>query len=651
MKIYQIIGMLAFSLEIGFCQFKVIAVYPTQNEINVSASAIIQIEFSDSINDNFSIDNAVIIRGSQSGIYTSSLINFSPDDKTVYYTPSRKFRVGEVVSVVITDKIKNSSGISLSNPFQWSFTIITEQGSGIFEPKDTLSVGSKPHEIVTGDWNNDGYLDLAVVNEYSNNVTILMNDSTGRFQATDWIIVGSRPESITSADFNNNGTIDLATLNYSSAGISVLFNNGFGTFTNLNSLGSHIGPVSLKSADLDGDGNVDLMHIYQEDKASINWNEGDKNFSPQQSIIINLGEGILPGDFNTDGLMDFIVAQGHLHSITTFSQSNTLLRNFNSTYSIYLSEPSSISTADYNTDGSLDLAVFSEIFDKVYILEGFGNGNFNKIQEVSSTGPGIPADVNGDGFIDIITAGGKVFLNKKNFNFLDYSNFSNGRFLTAGDFDNDGDLDIALVNTSYHRIVILNNVNPPSDFHLLQPENSDTLISYKSTLNFKWQKSLDLENKSVLYNLRVFDNYLDTTFFNIVDSTFALPEYILKPNSNYKWYVCASNGYVETVSLDTFQVFTPGLDNFILHQNYPNPFNSQTFLTFELPVLDKTELIIYNLLGQKVKTLINGNHPSGYTKIIWNGLNDSSKQVSSGIYFCTLSYRGITQIKKCLLVK
>ncbi|MCK9329216.1 MAG: T9SS type A sorting domain-containing protein [Candidatus Cloacimonetes bacterium] len=89
----------------------------------------------------------------------------------------------------------------------------------------------------------------------------------------------------------------------------------------------------------------------------------------------------------------------------------------------------------------------------------------------------------------------------------------------------------------------------------------------------------------------------------------------------------------------------------ILKQNYPNPFNPKTLISFELPESKSIKLEIYNLKGQKIKSLIDDRLDLGYHKIFWYGDDDNSKTVSSGIYFYTLSYDDISITKKCVLLK
>lgn len=96
---------------------------------------------------------------------------------------------------------------------------------------------------------------------------------------------------------------------------------------------------------------------------------------------------------------------------------------------------------------------------------------------------------------------------------------------------------------------------------------------------------------------------------------------------------------------------------FSLSQNFPNPFNSQTTIKYFIPnsmsAGDKVkiELVIYNSLGQKVRTIINGSFPPGNYMQIWDGKNDSGQGVSSGHYIYQLTAGSSRVSKKMVFLK
>ena len=93
-------------------------------------------------------------------------------------------------------------------------------------------------------------------------------------------------------------------------------------------------------------------------------------------------------------------------------------------------------------------------------------------------------------------------------------------------------------------------------------------------------------------------------------------------------------------------------ENFYLAQNYPNPFNSSTYIRFYIAKGENIFFAIYDLSGKEVITLINNRYYApGDHEIAWNGINQTGKKVSSGIYLNELRAEGFKQVKKMLLIK
>ncbi|MCI0514663.1 T9SS type A sorting domain-containing protein [candidate division KSB1 bacterium] len=87
-----------------------------------------------------------------------------------------------------------------------------------------------------------------------------------------------------------------------------------------------------------------------------------------------------------------------------------------------------------------------------------------------------------------------------------------------------------------------------------------------------------------------------------------------------------------------------------LVQNYPNPFNPETTIAFEVPRAASVKIIITNVLGQSIKTLVNQNLPAGRHQRTWKGDNDKGQKVVSGIYFYLLESGGYRDVKKMILM-
>ncbi|MBU0982672.1 MAG: T9SS type A sorting domain-containing protein [candidate division Zixibacteria bacterium] len=91
--------------------------------------------------------------------------------------------------------------------------------------------------------------------------------------------------------------------------------------------------------------------------------------------------------------------------------------------------------------------------------------------------------------------------------------------------------------------------------------------------------------------------------------------------------------------------------SYALHQNRPNPFNPSTTIDFALPQPSHVRVEVFNVLGRRVRTLLDGDLDVGEHMVLWDGMNDSGEGVSSGVYFYRLTADGFTSSKKMLLLK
>ena len=89
----------------------------------------------------------------------------------------------------------------------------------------------------------------------------------------------------------------------------------------------------------------------------------------------------------------------------------------------------------------------------------------------------------------------------------------------------------------------------------------------------------------------------------------------------------------------------------VLETNYPNPFNDQTILRYRLNANGPARLDVYNLSGQKVRTLVDQTQEAGVYNIAWNGQDAGGRSVASGVYLACLKSSGAMQVQKMLLLK
>ncbi|MBN2279175.1 MAG: T9SS type A sorting domain-containing protein [Candidatus Marinimicrobia bacterium] len=107
-----------------------------------------------------------------------------------------------------------------------------------------------------------------------------------------------------------------------------------------------------------------------------------------------------------------------------------------------------------------------------------------------------------------------------------------------------------------------------------------------------------------------------------------------------------TQGFVKATSLANVP------EEFKLEKNYPNPFNPTTNIRFAIPEQGNVSLVVYDLLGNKIKTLVSSSMKAGFYNAAWNATNEAGLRVSSGVYFYRLMVGNrIVDTKKMVLMK
>jgi hypothetical protein len=113
-----------------------------------------------------------------------------------------------------------------------------------------------------------------------------------------------------------------------------------------------------------------------------------------------------------------------------------------------------------------------------------------------------------------------------------------------------------------------------------------------------------------------------------------------------------NNQQIEKLSIQVIYNDAPQLPTeYSLSQNYPNPFNPTTEVQFTVPDKSNVNIVIYNMLGQQVRTLYSGEAQQGTYTIRWDGLNNSGVKMSSGTYIYRMTANDFVQSKKMVLLK
>lgn len=278
-----------------------------------------------------------------------------------------------------------------------------------------------------------------------------------------------QPVSIAVGDFNKDGKLDVAIANYygSNEGgrVSILLGNGDGTFGPPTTYYSGGLSIAVATADFNKDGNLDLVVVNQNSAdVSIFLGNGDGSFQ----LAVGYKAGLAPtaiavGDYNGDGKADLAVSDGS-------GMVSILLGKGDGTFGGLVSfhagvNPTSIVAGDFNGDGKLDLAVTNNGVSgtagtTVAVLMGNGDGTFQPATFFAAgTSPRFltVGDFNLDGKLDLVTAndvvfpfgGGNVMLGNGDGTFQTALPFSAAGFpfaLTVADFNGDGKPDVAVAN-------------------------------------------------------------------------------------------------------------------------------------------------------------------------------------------------------------
>lgn len=374
--------------------------------------------------------------------------------------------------------------------------------------KSSITSGSQPCSVATGDFNNDHHLDIAVANSGKNTIGVFISHGNGTFanQETYFISHGSRPSSIITGHFNNDYNLDIAVANYGTNNIGIFLGNGNGTFSD------------------------------------------QKRFSLGSAHPLF----ITTGDFNRDNRMDIVVANYGTNTISILlGYGNGYFQDQITYFTGYDSILYSLAIGDFNGDDHLDIATANYGTDTIGILLGYGNGTFKNQQTYTTLPKSNPSsvavgDFNNDNHLDVVisnngTSNVGIFLGHGNGTFFPQVTFpigfkSHPQHITVGDFNKDKQLDIAIVDSANDQIHILLGYGNAS-FGTITTYDT---ISQSSPVS---AAVADFDN----------DNQSDIVIANYhTNDVLVLTNYFIKPSTRMKTYDIGIPSTVNSVAVSDF---------------------------------------------------------------------------------------------------
>lgn len=333
-----------------------------------------------------------------------------------------------------------------------------DQGAVSLNPS-LVDMGPAPHAAAIGDFDNNGFLDVATGNGNARSITIFGN-SNGTLRPRRTVATGEYLNSIDSGDFDGDGDLDLVTAAIMSSHMQIFDNLDNLVFRIAGRLVTGTSPFQVLAAELNGDGFPEVVSANEGSGTVTVWlNRGDGNgtFSGRRDYRVGRQPACSDAaDFNEDGFNDLVVANRGSRNISILlNEGNGLFAA--ATEIPFDGAPYYVATGDIDRDGLADIVAANPSGRSVVVLAGRGDGTFEAAASYDAGGAPyslIVHDVNGDGLPDVVTGNSEggtisILLNLGDgaLGFgLAYDAGNGPRFVLAGDLDNDTDIDLVAAN-------------------------------------------------------------------------------------------------------------------------------------------------------------------------------------------------------------
>lgn len=275
-------------------------------------------------------------------------------------------------------------------------------------PVRRFRVDDNPRGLVSGDFDADLQMDLAVLSFDAERITLLYGDGQGGFPRRAHVSTGVEPQSLAAGDFDGDRRTDLAFTARQDASrhaIRILFNRGGGVFDAGDDVGVGATPFGLVAADFDGDGSRDLAVANTgSNDAHVLLNNGGGRFLTVRRYTVGQGPwDIVAGDLNRDGLTDLVTTDVYDRTVSVLiGRAGGVFRSARRFPTEVLTLPrfaaQGLALGDVDGDGELDV-----MLSNGSVLKGRGDGTLATATEFAiSAGAIALRDLDGDGRADVI---------------------------------------------------------------------------------------------------------------------------------------------------------------------------------------------------------------------------------------------------------
>ncbi|MFO7659402.1 MAG: S8 family serine peptidase [Candidatus Cloacimonadaceae bacterium] len=386
-------------------------------------------------------------------------------------------------------------------------------------------------------------------------------------------------------------------------------------------------------ANLNNSGNPEII-AFTQNRFIVVLNSDGGNYPnfPLQIEGAMLASGAV-GDLNDDGQLDIVVATltGNLHAINSANAQS--LPGF--PVSLGAASRNHPTIANLDGDGYPEILIPTYSNSQLFAINHDGSIMFQKNIDQQVKGGAVVADVNGNGYQEIVLVAysGDVFVMS-----------SAGINLTGFPVNIGENVESTPVITNFDGSnlcgIIFGDAN--GKLHSLRSDGTESP-------NFPYTLSGNIKVSAAVADLDG-DGDMDIAFPN--DAGFYVLD-IKRSAVSYQWPLFMANNsrsgniYQNTPNQDNT---TPELVT-LLSGNYPNPFNPETTISYSIKNSAEVSIDIYNLKGQKVRTLVSDKKAAGNHSVVWNGTDDSNKPVSSGVYFYRMQAGVYSSTRKMMLMK